>query len=344
MGQMLIDQKSEANITFAKFIKANYQNWFLENANRPLLSPDIFKTKVFPALDKGEKVFFVLVDNFRLDQWKVIRELLSEYYNFIEDDLYCGILPTATQYARNSIFAGLMPAQIQKLYPNLWVEEEADDSKNQFERELLQTQLDRFRKKYSFSYHKINDSASCNRLIDQLPKIDHHPLNVCVLNFIDMLSHARTDSKMMRELANDSHAYRSLTLSWFKHSSIYDLFKSIAQRGYKVVLTTDHGTIQVNNPIKIASDKNINNNLRYKTGKFISYNTKDVFEVTQPAKIGLPTPHLSTSYIFACKNDFFTFQNQNFNQYLSLYQNSFQHGGVSLEEMLIPLVIMQPKI
>ncbi|MBP7152336.1 bifunctional response regulator/alkaline phosphatase family protein [Porphyromonadaceae sp. NP-X] len=342
MDEMLRMQKMDANTTFSKFIKNNYERWFEHPEERPLMSFEIFKTKVFPLLDNDEKVFFVVVDNFRLDQWKMIRELLSDYYQFEEEELYCSILPTATQYARNAIFSGLMPLQIQQMFPQFWVEEEEEEGKNLMESELLQTQIQRFRKKYTFSYHKINDSVSCQRLIDQLPHLENNNLNVCVLNFIDMLSHARTESKMVRELANDEKAYRSLTLSWFRHSATFDLFRAIAERGYKVVFTTDHGTIRVNNPIKVVGDKNTNVNLRYKVGKNLSYNRKEVFEVTQPAKIGLPSPNVSSAYIFACNDDFFAYPN-NYNYYVSYYKNTFQHGGVSLEEMLVPLIVMNPK-
>ncbi|MFA6580752.1 MAG: bifunctional response regulator/alkaline phosphatase family protein, partial [Paludibacter sp.] len=221
MDEMLRMQKTEANNIFTKFIKKNYVDWFEHTEKRPLMSPDLFKTKVFPLLDKGEKVFFILVDNFRYDQWKIIRELLNEFYQINEEELYCSMLPTATQYARNAIFSGLLPLQIQQMFPDLWIEEEDEEGKNIFENDLLQTQFKRYRKNYTYSYHKVSDSASCERLIGQLPRIDGNQLNVCVLNFIDMLSHARTESKMMRELANDEQAYRSLTLSWFKHSATY---------------------------------------------------------------------------------------------------------------------------
>lgn len=342
MDEMLKMQKTEANNSFNKFIKKNYESWFTNPDNRPIISPDIFKKKVFPLLDEGEKVFFILVDNFRYDQWKIIREMLNEFYTFDEESLYCTILPTATHYARNAIFSGLMPLQIQQMFPDLWVDEDEDEGKNLNEKELIETQLKRFRRNYLFSYHKVNESDFCQKLIDQLPRLDSYPLNVVVLNFIDMLSHARTESKMMRELANDEDAYRSLTVSWFRHSPTYELLKSISKRGYKVVLTTDHGTIQVKNPVKVVGDKNTNVNLRYKVGKSLSFNKKEVFEISRPEKVGLPSPNVSSAYIFAGNDDFFAYPN-NYNHYVSYYKNTFQHGGVSLEEMLVPLVVMQPK-
>ncbi|MDY5857981.1 MAG: bifunctional response regulator/alkaline phosphatase family protein [Porphyromonas sp.] len=341
MGELLEMQKAEAGRLFGRYIANNYERWLSGAEDKPLMSPDLFKTKVFPLLDKGEKVFFILIDNFRLDQWESVKGLLSEFYTF-EEDMYMSILPTATQYARNAIFSGLMPLDIAKMFPDLWVDEESEEGKNLNEEPMIQTLLDRYRKRYSFSYNKVYEQRYGERLLAGINGLKDFDLNVIVLNFVDMLSHARTESKMIRELANSEAAYRSLTTSWFRHSMTYELFKRIAELGYKVVLTTDHGTIRVKNPVKIIGDKNTNTNLRYKVGKSLTVNDKSVMVIDKPERIGLPKSNLSDKYVFSLGHDFFAYPN-NYNYYVQYYRDTFQHGGVSLEEMLVPLITMSPK-
>jgi DNA-binding response OmpR family regulator len=340
LAQLLLMQKRDANSNFCKFVKREYQGW-LQSDDHPMMSHEIFKRKVFPLLDKGEKVCLFIIDNFRLDQWKVVMPLLSEWFD-MDEELYSSILPTSTQYARNAIFAGLMPLKIKEMYPNLWVEEDEDEGLNIHESELIRTQLERFRRKEKFSYNKLNDSSAGEKFLNKINQIKDVPLNVVVLNFIDMLSHARTESKMIRELANSDAAYRSLTESWFRHSSSLDIFRRIAELGYKVILTTDHGTIRVDNPIKVVGDRNTNTNLRYKVGKNLNYNPKQVYEMADPKKFGLPSPNISSTYIYALNEDFFSYPN-NYNYYVQYYTGTFQHGGISLQEMLVPIITMSPK-
>ena len=348
MTEMLQMQKEEANNGFTKFIKQNYLDWVasisnLDNsASRPVLSPEIFKTKVFPLLSAGEKVFLVVLDNFRYDQWRVLSKELSEHFD-IDEDLYYSILPTATQYARNAIFSGLMPNKIQEMFPDLWVDEDEEEGKNLNEEPLIRTQLERYRRKESFSYHKINTQADADKLMQQMKNIVKNPLNVAVFNFIDMLSHARTESKMVRELANNESAYRSITLSWFRHSVISDFFRELAQMDCKVIVTTDHGSIRCTQPVKIVGDRNTNTNLRYKLGKNLGYDAdKSLFVIKEPRKALLPQPNLSTSYVFATGDSFFAYPN-NYNYYVSYYRDTFQHGGISMEEMIVPLITLTGK-
>ena len=352
MTEMLQMQKEEANLGFAKYVKKNYISWIEERGERreergerkeerPLLSPDLFKTQVFPRLSAGEKVFMIVFDNFRYDQWKTLERELGDLFD-IDEQLYCSILPTATQYARNAIFSGLMPDQITRMFPDLWVDEDEEEGKNLNESPLIQTQIDRYRRHDTFSYHKINTSLEAERFLGQLNTLTRNDLNVVVFNFIDMLSHARTESKMVRELANNESAYRSITLSWFRHSVVSDLFKQLAQTDYRIIITTDHGSIRCTKPVKIVGDRNTNTNLRYKLGKNLSYDAKDLFVVKDPKRVQLPSPNLSTSYVFATGDSFFAYPN-NYNYYVSYYKDTFQHGGISLEEMVIPLVTMKSK-
>ena len=341
MHEMLKMQKSEASNMFAKFIKKNYLEWMTGNKKRPLMSNDIFKERIFPLLDKQEKVFMIVIDNFRYDQWKVLMGEIGNLFS-IEEELYTSILPTATQYARNAIFSGLMPKQIKEMFPTLWVDEEEDEGKNLNEKALIETQIARYRRKDSFSYNKILTSQAAEKYIEGIRSLAGNDLNVLVINFIDMLSHARTESMMVRELASSEAAYRSITLSWLRHSSIIKLFRYLAESDYTTIITTDHGSVRVNNAIKVVGDKNTNTNLRYKLGKSLAYNPKEVFEIKEPAKAQLPSPNISTSYIFATGDDFFAYPN-NYNHYVSYYKETFQHGGISMEEMLVPFVTLRPK-
>mgnify|MGYP003423666064 FL=1 len=342
MTDMLVMQKEDANNGFAKYIAKHYLDWVAKgNTERPMMSPDIFKKKIFPLLDAGEKVFLIVIDNFRYDQWRLLSREIGDLFD-IDESLYLSILPTATQYARNAIFSGLMPQQIASMYPDLWVDEDEEEGKNLNEGPLIQTQIDRYRRHDKFSYHKINDSLGTDKFLSQFNNLRKNDLNVLVVNFIDMLSHARTEMKMVRELASNESAYRSITLSWFRHSVLAELFRMLSQTDYKVIVTTDHGSIRATKPIKIIGDRNTNTNLRYKLGKNLSYNAKEVFTIKDPHKAQLPSPNISTSYVFATGDAFFAYPN-NYNYYVSYYKDTFQHGGISMEEMIIPLITLSSR-
>lgn len=341
-------QKADANISFAKFVRENYNNWISSELNlqedfldNPVISPQLFRKYIYPVLDKGEKLYFILIDNFRLDQWELVKDTVSENFYYSEN-IYFSILPTATPYARNSIFSGLLPSKISERYPDIWVEESENEGKNNLEEELIRSNLQRSGRNETFSYHKVNNNREGEKLADKLSELEKNDLNVIVYNFIDLLSHARTESRMLKELLSDEASYRSLTRSWFIHSSLGTLLKKLASAGHKVIITTDHGSIRVKNGLKVISDRDTNSNLRYKIGKNMAYNPKKVFDIIHPGNMGLPEPNISTRYIFALNRDFFIYPN-NYNQIEAYFENSFQHGGISMEEMMVPIVILNPK-
>lgn len=343
MMEILKMQKSEANNLYCKFIENNYVGWLNEKIpNPPLFSHTLFKAKVAPLLDSNETTFLVLIDNLRYDQWKIIQPIISEYFKIENEDLYSSILPTATQYSRNAFFAGLMPSEIEKRFPKLWFNDEEEGGKNLHEEEFLADQLKRLGKNVKMSYNKITNHAAGKKLSENMSNLMQNKLNVIVYNFVDMLSHARTEMEIIRELADDEKAYRSITLSWFEHSPLHDILKQIATKKCKLVITTDHGTIKVTEPSKVVGDKNVNTNLRYKQGKTLDYVKKEVFEVRNPADAFLPKQHVSTAFVFAKEDKFFAYPN-NFNYYVNYYRNTFQHGGISLEEMVIPVITLSAK-
>ena len=341
MTEMLQMQKEEANLGFAKFVKKNYLSSLTPRDEAPTFSHQLFKKKVFPLLNEGRKVMLVVMDNFRYDQWRMLSHEIGDLFE-MDEDLYFSILPTATQYARNAIFSGLMPDQIARMFPDLWVDEDEEEGKNLNEEPLIRTQIERYRRHDTFSYHKVNTSQDAEKLLGQMKQMEKNDLNVVVFNFIDMLSHARTESRMVRELANNESAYRSITLSWLRHSVISDFFRQLAQTDYTVLVTTDHGSIRCTKPVKIVGDRNTNTTLRYKLGKNLAYSDKDLFVIKDPQKAFLPAPNLSTSYVFATGDSFFAYPN-NYNYYVSYYRDTFQHGGISMEEMIIPLVTLKGK-
>jgi len=335
-------QKNEANTQFFRFVKKNYKNW-INNISPPLLSHNIFKEKVFPILNKHQSTYMILIDNLRYDQWKVIEPLIIKYFNVVNDSMYTSILPTSTQYSRNSIFSGLHPSQISSKFPDKWLNDEDEGGKNMFEEFFIKKQLERLNsKEMKFSYTKITNIDFGRKVINKVSNMKNNDLNVIVYNFVDMLSHARTDMKVIKELADDDSAYRSLTSSWFKHSPLIEIIKKIAEQGSKLVITTDHGTINVNKPSKVIGDKKVNPNLRYKHGKNLKFNKNDVFEMSNPKDYFLPMQNISSKYIFAKEDYYFVYQN-NYNHYVNYYKNTYQHGGVSLEEMLLPIIILEPK-
>ncbi len=340
MQEILKMQKSEANSLFCKFVEKNYFSW-LSHGDGPLMSHTILQKEVFPKLNE-KPTFLVVIDNLRLDQWKLLSNILQENFKIEKEESFYAILPTATQYARNALFAGLMPSEIAKKFPTKWKNDEDEGGKNLFEEDFLADNLRRAGFNGKFTYNKITNLNAGKKLVENFNNLLNNEFNAIVYNFVDMLSHARTDMEVIRELADDDAAYRSLTISWFEHSPLYDLFKLMAKNGCDVIVTTDHGTIKCDEPSKIVGDKNTNTNLRYKQGRNLDYKDKDVFVVKNPADAYLPKSNLSSSYVFAKEAKFFVYPN-NYNHYMNYYKNTFQHGGISLEEMIVPIAFLKAK-
>jgi hypothetical protein len=335
-------QQSEANSLFFKFVKNNYKSW-VNGIDSPLMSHNVLKKKVFPFLNENVSTYFVVIDNLRYDQWKLIEDNILQKFKIIDDSMYMSILPTATQYSRNSIFSGLRPSDIQNLYPKKWLNDEDEGGKNMFEEDFLKDQIKRLHLEHDkSSYTKITNIDYGRKVINKIDNMKHNNFNVIVYNFVDMLSHARTEMKVIKELADDDSAYRSLTASWFEHSPLNDIISKIAKQGAKMVITTDHGTINVNKPSKVIGDRKVNPNLRYKHGKNLNYISNDVFEMNDPSKFFLPKQNISSKYIFAKEDLYFVYQN-NYNKFVNYYKNTYQHGGISLEEMLLPIITLESK-
>ncbi len=342
MTEVFETQKADANRNFSRFISSNYKSFLNQTGNEgPVMSHNLLRRQVLPLLGE-QPVFFILIDNLRYDQWKTIENMVSTRFRVESDDIYLSILPTATQYCRNSIFSGLLPLEIEKRFPKLWSNDEDEGGKNLYEEEFLVDLISRLRIEAKVSYTKITNLDAAKELVNKTNNLFNNDLNVVVYNFVDAFSHARTDVRIVRELAEDEAAYRSVTASWFEHSPLWEAMQIMANKGAKVVITTDHGSVRVKDAIKIVGDKNMTTNLRYKTAKQMTYNANEVFEARKPQELFLPTQHISSGFVFAKDYDFFAYPN-NYNYYVNYYKNTFQHGGISMEEMLCPLVTLSAK-
>jgi len=344
MQEVFQSQKSEANTEFFKFISRNYAKWVNpKSTESPVMSHNLLQFKVLPHVEKGTPTFFVVIDNLRFDQWKTIQPIFSESFRILEEETFYSILPTATQYCRNAIFAGMLPAEIEKQFPQQWKNDDEEGGKNLYEEEFFRAQMKRLKKdNLRFSYTKVVNFNAGQDLVNNIHNLLGNDLNVIVYNFVDMLSHARTEMEVLKELAGDETSYRSITSSWFEHSPLHQALKKIADKKINLILATDHGSVRVHTPYKVVGDKQTTTNLRYKHGRNLNYDPKEVLAFRDPKEAGLPVPTVNSSFIFAKEDGYLCYPN-NYNHYVNYYRNTFQHGGVSMEEMIVPIIKMTSK-
>ncbi len=343
MKEIFYAQKNEANNVFCRWVQNNYLQWINDpDDSTPVLSHTLFRKKIMPLLPEDRPLFLIIIDNFRYDQWKVLEQEVGQYYWTEQEDLYCSILPTTTQYARNALFAGLMPSEIEKIYPDIWVNDDDDAGKNMHEPELFKSQLKRYGIDPRIAYYKVLNHKFGEKTVSEVPNMMNNRINVIIFNFIDMLSHAGTDTQIVKELAKDASSYRSVVKSWFLNSPLKSLLISLKNYNVPIVITTDHGSVQIKHPVQIIGDKNVNTNLRYKQGKTLTYDEKEVYTIDKPEKAHLPKIHINQKFVFALNHDYFVYPN-NYNHFVKYYQDTFQHGGISMEEMIIPIIYLEPK-
>lgn len=340
--QVLADQYQEANKMFGRFIESQYPQWLdLPPQKRPPLSVDIMADYVLPHLEKERPTLFFVIDCLRYDQWLVFENLLTDYYS-IDTEFYYSILPTATPFSRNAIFAGLFPAEIQDMYPDLWVQDDDESSLNRYEQELLKKQLARKGVDTKPKYEKILNAEEGKKVTDRILNYTQSSLSTFVYNFIDTLVHSRSDSKILKEIAPDVPAFRSLTKTWFEHSSLNEIFKILAEEDVTIVVTSDHGAVRALRDTKVFGDRETSTSLRYKFGRNLNTDEDVTIKIEDPAEYKLPTPGIVNSYLIA-KEDYYFVYPTNYHHYRNRYKDTFLHGGASLEEMILPVVTMRPK-
>lgn len=345
LHQTLIDQKRECNVEFGKFVERRYRDW-IEQADRPVpLSPDVLERFVLPELTEKNSVFFFVIDCLRLDQWLTMEQMLGDYFT-IDKQYYFGILPTATPYARNAIFSGLFPLDLEKRFPEIWQAGDDDESsRNRHEHQLMEKLLERrnFQLKPDAKYVKILDAEFGRQVENNILSYTQGRLTAIVVNFIDMLAHGRSDSPLLKEIAPDEAAYRSLTQSWFQHSSLFSMLKTLSrQKHVKIIITTDHGSVRCLRGTKVIGDREASTNLRYKFGRNLKVEDKEAVFVKNPTDFKLPRGSVTTNYVIAKEDYYFVYPTE-YHKYLNQYRDSFQHGGISMEEMILPVVTLKPR-